>query len=193
MGWQALRVRTVNPGVQRRRGEEGPGATSGPHADLDFERVTLDIRIRFARDDDDGFITGLASRFAECDLPEWRTPEEIAKGTAAQLKTALARGNGERSAVFVAEVNGEPAGFAWVLLLEDFYTGAPIGKVSEIAATRSGSGTGQALMQQCEQWARERGAQLITLNALEGNVHARRFYERGGYAPEYTMYVKRLR
>lgn len=90
-------------------------------------------------------------------------------------------------------MEGEPAGFAWVLLLEDFYTRAPIGKVSEIAVVRSGNGTGQALMEHCERWARERGAQLITLNALEGNAYARRFYERGGYAPEYTMYVKRLR
>jgi GNAT superfamily N-acetyltransferase len=145
-----------------------------------------------ARDDDAGFITGLASRFAECDLPEWRTREEIANGTAEQLERALERGNGERSTIFIAEVNGEPAGFAWVLLLEDFYTGAPIGKVSEIAVARSGNGTGQVLMEHCERWARERGAELITLNALEGNAYARKFYERGGYAPEYTMYVKRL-
>lgn len=126
-------------------------------------------------------------------MPEWRTREEISNGTAAQLEAAVARGNGERSAVFVAEVNGEPAGFAWVLLLNDFYTGAPIGKVSEIAVAQSGNGTGQALMAQCERWARERGAQLMTLNALEGNIYARRFYEGGGYAPEYTMYVKRLK
>lgn len=79
-----------------------------------------------------------------------------------------------------------------MLVLDDFYTGEPIGKISEIAVGESGNGVGQALMAHCEAWARERGAQLMTLNALEGNAHARRFYERGGYAPEYTMYVKRL-
>jgi GNAT superfamily N-acetyltransferase len=114
------------------------------------------------------------------------------RGTAAQLRGAISAGNSEHSAVFIAEQNGERAGFAWALLLEDFYTKEPIGKVSEIAVVRSGAGIGQALMARCEQWARERGARLITLNALEGNRHARRFYELNGYAPEYTMYVKRL-
>lgn len=113
-------------------------------------------------------------------------------GTAAQLQAAVEAGNGPRSAIFIAEAGGEPAGFAWVLLLDDFYTKEPIGKVSEIAVARSGGRIGGVLMAQCERWAKERGAKLMTLNALEGNAYARTFYARGGYAPEYSMYVKRL-
>lgn len=149
-------------------------------------------RIRFARAGDAAFVTALSSRFAEFEIPPWRRREDIVQGTAAQLRAAISAGNSDRSAVFIAECDGEPAGFAWVLLLEDFYTTEPIGKVSEIAVTRSGGGTGQALMARCEQWARERGARLMTLNALEGNRYGRRFYQLNGYAPEYTMYVKRL-
>lgn len=154
--------------------------------------MTEQFRIRFASAGDAAFITGLASRFAESEIPPWRRQEDIIEGTAAQLEAAVANGNGERSAVFIAEDGGERAGFAWVLLLDDFYTKEPIGKVSEIAVARSGGGTGQALMARCEEWARQRGARLMTLNALEGNRYARRFYELNGYAPEYTMYVKRL-
>lgn len=125
-------------------------------------------------------------------MPPWRSAHEIANGTAAQLERALARGNDDGSTVVIAEENGEPAGFAWVLMLADFYTGEPIGKLSEIAVRRSGKRTGAALMEWCERWVRERGARLMTLNALTGNASARRFYERAGYAPEYLAYVKRL-
>jgi GNAT superfamily N-acetyltransferase len=125
-------------------------------------------------------------------VPPWRTREAITGGTTAQLQHALERGNDARSAVFVAEDDRGPQGFAWVLLIDDFYGGAPMGKVSEIAVARSGEGTGRILMQACEEWARAQGARLMTLNALEGNAYARRFYELQGYAPEYTAYIKRL-
>lgn len=148
--------------------------------------------IRPARADDAAFIQSLTPRFAAFELPSWRDRETMVRGTQAQLASALQRGNGERSAIFVAEENGAPAGFAWVLLIEDFYTREPVGKVSEIAVVSSGKGTGSALMDACERWAREKGARLIVLNVLEGNVGARGFYSKLGYAPEYTMLAKSL-
>lgn len=148
--------------------------------------------VRDAKASDGEFIAALASRFAEFDIPDWRTRDEIVNGTAAQLAAALERGNNDRSALFIAENHGAPLGFAWVLLLDDFYTGEPVGKVSEIAVVRSGGGAGRALMLACEEWAVQRGARLMMLNALEGNAYARRFYRLQGYAPEYTMFAKQL-
>ena len=68
-------------------------------------------------------------------------------------------------------------GFAWVLLLEDFFTGADYCKISEIATARDGTGAGAALMNACEVWARDRGCTIIMLNVLRENAHARAFYE----------------
>jgi ribosomal protein S18 acetylase RimI-like enzyme len=32
----------------------------------------------------------------------------------------------------------------------------------------------------------------MVLNVMEANAHARRFYERHGYGPEYTLMAKRI-
>lgn len=148
--------------------------------------------LRPATDDDAPFIEALTPRFAECELPPWRTRDEIVRGTAGQLANALSGNGGEHSLLLVAEQSGERLGFAWVLLHRDFYTGEPIGKISEIATVRNGTGAGRALMLACEAYARERGARLMTLNVLEGNERARRFYAECGYAPEYSMFAKPL-
>jgi GNAT superfamily N-acetyltransferase len=150
------------------------------------------VRIRAAQRSDGDFIAGLASRFAECELPPWRTRDEIVNGTARQLALAVERGNTDDSAIFIAENDAGALGFAWAVIIDDFYTGEPVGKVSEIAVTRSRGGAGKALMQACEQWARQAGARLMVLNALEGNTYARRFYALRGYAPEYTTFAKTL-
>jgi GNAT superfamily N-acetyltransferase len=150
------------------------------------------MHIRHATPEDAGFITRLASRFGESALPPWRTQSEIVDGTARQLRDAIARTDDERSTIFIAEQNGERLGFAWVLMLSDFYTGVPVGKISEIATVRDGTGAGAELMRACEEFARARGAKLMTLNVLEENHHARRFYAAQGYAPEYSMFAKQL-
>ena len=148
--------------------------------------------LRTATDGDGPFIAALTPRFAECDLPAWRTREEIVAGTARQLAAALREADGPASMLIVAEERGERLGFAWVLVQRDFYTGEPVGKVSEIATVRSGTGAGRALLHACEAFARDRGARLMTLNVLEGNERARRFYNDCGYAAEYSMFAKPL-
>lgn len=148
--------------------------------------------LRTATPADAAFIAGLAPRFAECELPPWRTRDEIVQGTARQLAAALREADEAASMLLVAEQGGERLGFAWVLLQRDFYTGAPIGKISEIATVRPGTGAGRALMYACEAFARDRGARLMTLNVLEGNERARRFYGECGYAAEYSMFAKPL-
>jgi GNAT superfamily N-acetyltransferase len=150
------------------------------------------MRIRPATLRDRGFIVGLCARFAESRLPPWRPVADVIDGTAHRLESAI-DSPGSRSEVLIAEgEDGLPLGFAWLLLLEDFYTGADYCKVSEIATARDGTGAGALLMRASEDWARERGCEIVMLNVLRDNAHARAFYERLGYVPEYTAMVKAL-
>jgi len=43
-----------------------------------------------------------------------------------------------------------------------------------------------------ERWARERGYRIISLNVVDANTPAQRFYERRGFAVGHRHYVKRL-
>ena len=151
--------------------------------------MSLTIRPSVAQDRE--FVLSLAPRFIEAGLPVWRIADDVVGGTARQLERALERSD-DRNVVLVAEADGVRAGFSWVTLIDDFYTGETIGKISEIAVERSRIGVGRALMQASEAWARERGVQLMTLNVLETNESARAFYRALGYAPEYAMFAKRL-
>lgn len=134
----------------------------------------------------------LTPRFVEAGTPVWRLADDIVGGTSQQLERALEHPD-KRGIILIAETqSGTPVGFSWVLLIDDFYTGETIGKISEIAVERSRLGVGRALMEASEAWARERGVQLMTLNVLEANESARAFYRALGYAPEYSMFAKRM-
>ncbi len=150
------------------------------------------MRVRPATIDDRRFILELAPRFAEFEMPPWRSRADVVEGTARRLEEALDAA-GARSAFVVAEDDdGTPLGFAWLLVVEDFYSGRDVAKISEIAVARDGSGAGAALMEAAERFARERGCSLVVLNVMEHNAHARAFYARHGFAPEYTLMAKKL-
>lgn len=150
------------------------------------------INVRRAVAEDRSFVLGLAHRFAEFDLPPWRSNVDVVDGTARRLEAALDDA-GDRSAIVIAQdAGGEPLGFAWLLLVEDFYTGRDVAKISEIAVVRDGTGAGAALMTAAETFARERGCTLMVLNVMERNDRARAFYEKLGFAPEYTMMAREL-
>lgn len=140
-------------------------------------------------------VLALAERFAEFDVPEWRTAEEIAEGTRAYLARQL-DALGEADAVLVAEDDGgRPLGFVYVRTERDFFTGEAHGHVSDVAVTRDaeGSGVAGALMREAEAWARERGLGFMTLNVFSGNARALAVYERLGYASELLKLRKPLR
>ncbi len=147
------------------------------------------MQVRPARSSDRDFIVRLAHRFAEFELPVWLDRRSVTEGTARQLERALAKTD-DRSALLIAETDGSPLGFAWVHLLNDFYGGPDLAKISEIAVERDGTGAGSALMAACERWAAQRGCERLVLNVMEGNGRARGFYEHHGFEPEYTMLVK---
>jgi ribosomal protein S18 acetylase RimI-like enzyme len=158
-------------------------------ADDDFERPALAVRP--AEPGDLDFVAGLAPRFAES-RPPWRTHDEIALGTAAELRRAFASPE-PGAALFVAEdETGERVGFAYVVTHVDFFTREPHGHLSEIAVTRDGAGIGRALVAAVERHVRELGLRFLTLNVHEHNARGHAFYTKLGFEPNTRQYAKTL-
>jgi len=149
------------------------------------------MEIRPARVADRDAILSLTDRFAEFALPAWRTQDEINAGTRRHVERALAAPS-DSSEVLVALDDGRVVGFAWMLVVQDFYRGVDVAKLSEIAVLEDGKGIGSALMSEAEAWARTRHLSILVLNVMSGNARARRLYEHRGFAPEYTMMAKPL-
>jgi GNAT superfamily N-acetyltransferase len=85
-----------------------------------------------------------------------------------------------------------------VLFLEtrhDYFTGAPHGHVGVLAIAESaeGRGLGRTLLARADAWGRAQGFDRLTLTVFDGNVRARRLYERAGYRPDLVRYRKDLR
>lgn len=132
----------------------------------------------------------MAARMAGFPVPAWRSAEEICEADGRDVvRAALAAGPDHD--VFIAEVDGAPAGCLYVHTAEDFF-GRPHAHVSVIATTAEaeGTGVGRALMAHAEAWARDRGLSLLTLNVFAANSRARRFYERLGFDVEMVKYAK---
>ncbi|HZO95017.1 MAG TPA: GNAT family N-acetyltransferase [Candidatus Baltobacteraceae bacterium] len=168
-------------------GAPPPPASAEPPRGLLSSR----FRIRPARLDDEPLILALVPRFVEHGAADGHTPEEVIDGTRRVLAEAL-RLNPPSDAILIAEEEGDGQGFVYVVTERDFFTGEPYAHVSEIATDRSGSGAGAALMSAVEAWAAERGYRFVTLNVVEENRAAQRFYDRLGYGPGHRHLVKRL-
>lgn len=153
--------------------------------------MSEEILIRAAREDDREFVVSLAERFAECDLPSWRTPGEVASGTRRWLDLAMSTPS-DAKCILVAESDGARLGFVFFHETEDFFTGETVGHVSDIgvAAEAEGRGVASRLMREAERWSAGRGHARIGLNVFAGNDRARRLYEHLGYTPETTKYLK---
>jgi GNAT superfamily N-acetyltransferase len=149
------------------------------------------VTIRPARPDDEPFVVGLVPRFVEHGAADGHTAAEVIAGTSRVLGRAV-RAPREGELFVVAEDGQERAGFLYAVTERDFFTGEPYVHVSELAVARSGGGVGAALMAHAEAWARTRGSRFITLNVVEENAGAQRFYERRGYQPGHRHYVRRL-
>jgi len=149
-------------------------------------------RVRDARAGDDAFVAQLVPRFVEHGAADGHTPDEVIDGTRRVLRDAL-RAPEPGDVFLVAEdAAGERAGFVYAVTERDFFTDEPYLHVSELATVRSGDGVGALLMDAAEACARERGYRFVTLNVVDENAAARRFYERHGYAVGHHHLVKRL-
>ena len=161
--------------------------------------------IRPAQPADRDFVLTMADRLVSFDVPAFRSKEELAEGDRRALAAwfdrlqdaslAEARSAKADEAMFVAELNGQLAGCAYLVTLVDYFNDRPHAHLSVLAvsAEAEGKGVGSALLDRSEAWARERGSDRLTLSALVTNARARGLYERRGFAGEYIRYVLPLK
>ena len=144
----------------------------------------------------------LADRLVAFDVPAWRPKLELVAGDRRALaqwfdrqtiddSDAVAQSAKADEAMYVAELDGRPAGCAYLVTLVDYFNERPHAHLSVLAvsADAEGHGVGTALLDQSVAWARECGSDRLTLSALVTNSRARALYERKGFAGEYIRYV----
>jgi GNAT superfamily N-acetyltransferase len=148
--------------------------------------------IRRATPADRAFVVNLASRLVDgFDAPSHRTKAELIEGDRRALEAWFDRPATDDEAMLIAELDGVPAGCAFLVTLVDYFNERPHAHLSVLAVVKAaeGKGIGSALLEACEQWARSRGSDRLTLSALVTNTRARALYERRGYSGEYVRYV----
>lgn len=145
-----------------------------------------DIRIRLATDADRAGLLSLAPRLAEGVAPWRNLPEALAAGRRwlDDSLAAMARGDG---AVFVA-ADGNADEVVGVISIRPVlhFTGERDGYIGELAVAghQSRRGTGQALIDAADAWARDHGLANLTLHTGAFNTDARAFYAALGFAEE---------
>ena len=148
--------------------------------------------IRPATPADRGFVVNLASRLVDgFDAPGPRTKAELIEGDRRALQAWFDDPSNEEEAMLIAELDGKPAGCAYLVTLVDYFNERSHAHLSVLAVEKwaEGKGVGSALLDACEQWARSRGSDRLTLSALVTNARARALYERKGFGGEYIRYV----
>jgi len=148
------------------------------------------VSIRSATPDDRPFVLDLADRLVAFDVPKHREKAELVEGDRRALRGWFAAPKPDE-AMFIAELDGVPAGCAYLVTLVDYFNERPHSHLSVLAvsAEAEGKGVGSALLDRSVEWAKERHSDRLTLSALVTNARARALYERRGFGGEYIRYV----
>jgi GNAT superfamily N-acetyltransferase len=151
------------------------------------------VRIRPAHPGDRDFVLGLAPRLVEFDVVPGRDQSQMVARDRSVLARVLEAPEAD-SALFIAEDEGEAVGFIHLTTAEDYYSASLTAHVADVVVTPAagGRGVGSALLAYAEQWARERGFSMLTLNVFSANRRARDLYARLGYEEEWIRCIKRL-
>jgi ribosomal protein S18 acetylase RimI-like enzyme len=152
------------------------------------------MRIRPAVAADKAFILGLADRLVAFGPVPGRDRSQMIDRDRAVLAAALER-PAVHTALFVAEDDGgRPAGFIHLTTTHDYYTDSHAAHIADVvvSADAGGRGIGSALMKHAEDWARQRGFEMLTLNVFSANRGARDLYARLGFDEEWIRCIKRL-
>ena len=155
----------------------------------------MNIYIRQFQPSDHDFIMSLTTRFSEIDLPAWRSKPDIDHTNQLALQKAMHVPEPD-SMIFIAQSeDGRPAGFIHLQTQIDYFNGQDHGYISDLAVDIAfeGQGVARALMNKAEEWALQRGFNLLTLYVFAGNARARQLYEKNGFQPEVIKYAKVIR
>jgi GNAT superfamily N-acetyltransferase len=126
-------------------------------------------------------------------MPPWRDAQLCLRAVEGWITGSIDQ-HGEQTMVFVAEDdNGERLGFATVTR-DTHFTGVGQAYIGELATSEAaeGCGVGKALLQACEQWARDQGYAIIALATGARNTRALGFYHQHGFQDEDIKLVKFL-
>jgi ribosomal protein S18 acetylase RimI-like enzyme len=150
------------------------------------------IHVRPYLPEDRAFVLSLAPRLI-IGMPAWRDPQLCLTAVQGWITESINK-HGLFSMVFIAEDDqGERLGFASITH-ETHFTGERQAYIGELATSEEaeGRGAGKALLQACEQWARDQGYRIITLVTGAANARALGFYRHLGYPDEDIRLVKLL-
>ena len=150
------------------------------------------IRVRPYLPDDHTFVLNLAPRLT-IGMPPWRDSQLCLATVQGWITESIGQHGGE-TIVFIAEDDqGERLGFATVTH-DTHFTGERQAYIGELATSESaeGRGVGKALLQACEQWARDQGYRILTLTTGAANKRALGFYRHLDYRDEDVKLVKLL-
>jgi ribosomal protein S18 acetylase RimI-like enzyme len=152
------------------------------------------VRIRPAGAADRNFILGLADRLVEFGAVPGRDRSQMVARDRAVLAEALDQPSTD-TALFIAEHDdGGSAGFIHLTTTDDYYSASAPAHIADVvvAIDAGGRGVGTALIAHAEDWARQRGSAMLTLNVFAANRRARDLYARLGFQEEWIRCIKRL-
>jgi len=150
------------------------------------------LRVRPYIPTDRTFVINLAPRLA-IGMQPWRDLQLWLTTVESWLTESINQHN-QKTMVFIAEdEQGERFGFATVSQSTHF-TGQRQAYIGELATaeTVEARGVGTALVEACEQWAREQGYTLLTLSTGAANERALGFYRHLGFRDEDVTLTKLL-
>jgi GNAT superfamily N-acetyltransferase len=150
------------------------------------------IHVRPYVSDDRTFVLNLAPRLL-IGMPPWRDPHLWLTAFQNWITVSIDQ-HGQKTMVLIAEDDyGQRLGFA-TLSHENHFTGEPQAYINELATSEAaeGRGVGTALIQACEQWAREQGYRILALSTGAANARALGFYHHLGFREEDIKLVKLL-
>ncbi|EPZ9280965.1 TPA: N-acetyltransferase family protein [Vibrio parahaemolyticus] len=116
-----------------------------------------------------------------------KAPEAFVEPSSEE-KEFLLRAVSDQSRLFlVAEISGEVVGFITATVTQNeavpFLVKTPICRVGTIVVDENArvSGIGTQLMDKCNDWAKEQGAEQIRLEVMAFNNQAQKFYAKLGF------------
>lgn len=151
------------------------------------------VSLRPATPDDRAFIDSLAPRFSEGPRPGWHDLAAMEDFQDRHTAVSFAPAAGSATLIACAE-DGRRLGYIHLRPGKDGVTDEPCGYISLLATTDEAQGSGVAtrLMAAAEDWARDRGFRLLSLDVFADNRRAVDFYRRRGFKTETRRMVKPL-
>jgi GNAT superfamily N-acetyltransferase len=151
------------------------------------------IILRPATAEDRPFIDSLSPRLSGVPRPAWHDETAMEGFQDRHMAASFAPVEGSSTLIACGE-DGRRLGYIHLRPSEDGVTNEPCGYISLLATTKEAEGSGVAtrLMAAAEDWGRDRGYRLLSLDVFADNRRAVDFYRRGGFKTETRRMVKPL-